>query len=70
MDQVGDGPFEYGGGRFNSCPKDVPHCHEEMVVTEPHRLGAELCGGVVVLGAALGSQQGVQKVPLNMVTVV
>lgn len=69
MDEVGDGPFEYGGGGFHASSKDISHSHEEVVVTEAHRLCTDLCC-VVVLSAALGSQQGVQQISLYVVTVV
>ncbi len=69
MDEVGDGPFEHGGGGFHTSSKDVAHSHEQVVVTEAHRLCTDLCC-VVVLSAALGSQQSIQQVSLHMVTVV
>lgn len=69
MDEVGDGPLEHGGGGLHSGAEDVPHGHEEVVVAQAHRPRRDLCR-VVVLGAALGSQQSVQQVPLHVVTVV
>lgn len=69
MDKVDDGPFEHGSGSFHTGSKDVSHSHEEVVFTEAHGLATDLCC-VVVLSAALGSQQGIQQVPLHMVTVI
>lgn len=69
MDKVSDGPFEHSGGGLHTSSKDVSNSHEEVVFTEAHRLCTDLCR-VVVLGAALGSQQSIQQVPLHMVTVI
>lgn len=69
MDEVSDGPLEHGGGGLYPCSENVPHSHEEVVVAEAHRLGADL-RRVVVLRAALGSQQSIQQVSLHVVTVV
>lgn len=69
MDEVSDGPFEHGGGGLHARSKDVSHRHEEVVLTEAHRLCTDLCC-VVVLRAAFGSQQSIQQVPLHMVTVI
>lgn len=69
MDEVHDGPFQHCGGGFHSGSKDVSHGPEEVVVIEAHRLCSDP-RRVVVLGAALGSQQSVQQVPLHVVTVV
>lgn len=69
MDKVNDGPFKHSGGGLHTCSKDVSHSHEEVVFTEAHRLWTDLCC-VVVLGAAFGSQQSIQQVPLHMVAVI
>ncbi|KAF3842595.1 hypothetical protein F7725_024546 [Dissostichus mawsoni] len=69
MEDVGDGPFQHCGGCLHTGSKDVPHSHEEVVLTEANRLCADLCC-VVVVGAAFGPQERVQQVPLHLVTVV
>ncbi len=55
MDEVADSPFEHGGGGLHTGSKDVSYSHEEVVVTEAHRLCIDL-RRVVVVSAALGSQ--------------
>lgn len=69
VDEVRYCPLEHSGGGFNTGSKDVPHSHEEVIVTEACSRRVDV-RRVVVLGAAFGSQQGVQQVSLDVVTVV
>lgn len=69
MEKVDDGPFKNSGGGLHTSSKNVSDCHEDVVITQAHRLVSDLCC-VVVLSAALGSEQSVQQVPLHVVAVV